>query len=130
MIDLVQSLDAQKLSMFDIGSSRADRDALRRRMGLDQLPEPEVTPDDAAGVDPADDDGEPDLPQVVPGDYSASNREAADLIGSSTARLNSLVRRSVAQGVRVPAIGSGRDRRWDLSRVFAWYQQLTGGGAA
>lgn len=69
---------------------------------------------------------EPELPQVAPGNYAASNREAADLIGSTTNRLNTLVRRSIATDIPVPAIGAGRDRRWDLDKVFAWYQRLTG----
>lgn len=109
--------------------SLADRNAVRRAIHLDPElppPEPELS-DEAAGVSPGDDDGEPDLPQVRPGNYSASNRDVADLLGISTARVNSLVRRSVAIDLEVPAIGSGRDRRWDLSRVHGWYQQLTGG---
>lgn len=126
LIDLIERLDSQKLSIFDIGSTRSDRDSLRRRMGLEPLPEPEPVPDAQAGVQPEDDDGEPDLP-VKPGNYIGTNRDVADMLGSSTARINALVRRSVAAGIEVPAIGSGRDRRWDLDKVLAWYQKLTGG---
>lgn len=128
LINLVQALDAQKLSLFGIGSTRTDKDALRRRLDLDPLPEPEDVPDEDAGIDPADDDGEPDLP-VKPGNYSASNGEAADLLGISTASLNRRVRKSLAIGLGVPAIGSGRDRRWDLGRVQAWYHELSGGAS-
>ena len=100
-------------------------------MGLEALPDPGVATDAQIGVTEEDADGEPDLP-FKPGNYTGSNRDVADLLGSSTGRIGGLVRRSVAAGLDVPAIGSGRDRRWDMTPgvILRWYQRLTGGGGA
>jgi len=103
--------------------NQADRDRVRHRVGFG-IECAEIL-DEEIGVGPTDEDGEPDLPEVRPGDYSSRNRDVADLLGCSTARVNSLVRRSVAAGLEVPAIGSGRDRLWELSRVYGWYAALT-----
>lgn len=65
------------------------------------------------------------------GNFTGSNRDVADMLGSSTARIASLVRRSVANGIELPSIGSGRDRRWDMTpgAVLAWYKRLAGSDA-
>ncbi len=126
LVDLVERLDAQKLSLFDIGANRADKDAMRRRLGLDPLP----VPDEVEPVEEGEDADQIDLP-FRPGDYTLSNRDVADMLGSSTGRVSSLVKRSIAAGLEVPAIGKGRDRRWDATPgvILAWYQQLTGGAS-
>lgn len=71
-------------------------------------------------------------PGVSVAAYTGSNREAAATLNITPARLNAWASRSLAAGIRPPAMGAGQHRRWDISRVPEWWDEATsvGKGAA